>query len=378
MKYFEAFSDALRTEDRPRKTILFADIVDSAKLKERTAEVNWLPTIGKFLDIATNAVQREGGQVVKYLGDGVLAVFDDTGSASAIRSGIALQEELRRLQQETTLIQNCQCTVGISTGKVVEYNTPAGAIDVIGSTVDLAARLSTSAAPNAVWIDVNTFHAADMTKIGSEIGRALDRPTNEYHLAGEVGLKGFGQRVSYYEIIWAQSQFGARNETVRESIQISASPRPAPVVRAGGGPDRFQHGVVDNWSTEHGRGFIRTERGDHYVDRRFLADGQQDLTRGKNVRFLPTDPLRPGDRPVAGALAQEGWRMKGVFTKVFAERGFGFVDVQDQRGNTQSLFVHLGDAANRFRVGDRASFVVSANSRGLSGQLDEDTTSSDD
>nr|BFE99408.1 hypothetical protein GCM10020241_10840 [Streptoalloteichus tenebrarius] len=326
MKYFEAFSDALRTEDRPRKTILFADIVDSAKLKERTAEVNWLPTIGKFLDIATGAVQREGGQVVKYLGDGVLAVFDDSGSANAIRSGIALQEELRRLQQETTLIQNCQCTVGIATGKVVEYNTPSGAIDVIGSTVDLAARLSTSAAPNAVWIDVNTFHAADMTKIGSEIGRALDRPTNEYHLAGEVGLKGFGQRVSYYEIIWAQSQFGARNETVRESIQVSAGPRAGPGEPAGSGPGpvharhggQLEHRERAGLRPVRARGVLRRPE----VPRRGTAGPGQGRQRP-----VPADRAAARRRPAVGrragpgGVADEGRVAQGVRRPGFRFRG---------------------------------------------------------
>ncbi|MFB9909674.1 hypothetical protein [Allokutzneria oryzae] len=47
----------------------------------------------------------------------VLAVFDSTGSGNAIRAGVRLQEEPRRLQQETSLIQNCQCTIGIATGR---------------------------------------------------------------------------------------------------------------------------------------------------------------------------------------------------------------------------------------------------------------------
>nr|BFE99409.1 hypothetical protein GCM10020241_10850 [Streptoalloteichus tenebrarius] len=64
--------------------------------------------------------------------------------------------------------------------------------------------------------------------------------------------------------------------------------------------------------------------------------------------------------------------MKGVLRRVFADRGFGFVDVRDQRDNTQQLFVHLGDAASRYRVGDPVAFVVTSNRRGLSGQLDED------
>ncbi|WP_143261719.1 adenylate/guanylate cyclase domain-containing protein [Allokutzneria sp. NRRL B-24872] len=360
MRYFEVFSDALRSGDRPRKTIMFADIVDSAKLKERTAEVNWLPTIGKFLDIVTEAVQHEGGEVVKYLGDGVLAMFDAAGSGNAIRAGIRLQEQLRRLQQETSLIQNCQCTVGIATGHIVEYRTPAQTTDVIGSTADLASRLSSAAAPNAVWIDANTFHAADMTRISSEIGHALDRPTNEYHLAGEVGLKGFGHRVSYYEIIWSQSEFGARNATLRHSQNV-----PAPAT------DGVLQGTVEQWSAEKGRGSLRTERGEYFVDRRFLAVPKENLVRGKTVRFVPIKPLRPNGRPVAGALVQEGWRVTAEFTKVFAERGYGFVAVKDQRGNTLTLFVHLGEAARRLRPGDRATLVIRPNPRGLSGQLNK-------
>ncbi|MCP3802040.1 adenylate/guanylate cyclase domain-containing protein [Allokutzneria sp. A3M-2-11 16] len=358
MRYFKLFSDALMSEDQPRKTIMFADMVESAKLKERTAEVNWLPTIGKFLDIATEAVQHEGGEVLKYLGDGVLAVFDAASSGNAIRAGIRLQEQLHRLQVATSLIQNCQCTVGIATGRVVEYRTPAQNSDVIGGTVDLAARLSAAAAPNAVWIDANTFHAADMTRIRSEIGRALDRPTNEYHVAGEVSLKGFDHRVGYYEIIWSQSERGARNATVQDQ-HIPAHDQ-----------DGVLQGTVENWNALKGWGLLRTDHGEFYVNRKLLAAPKENLVRGRTVRFVPLKAPHPNKRPVAGALVQEGSRLTATFTAICAACGYGYVAARDQQGNALTLFVRLGEGAGRLRPGDTARLVVQSNSVALSGRLE--------
>jgi hypothetical protein len=131
---------------------------------------------------------------------------------------------------------------------------------------------------------------------------------------------------------------------------------------------------------EQGRGFIATAgHGDHYVDRRFVVD-ERNLTEGGAVRFVPLAPLKEGQRPVAGCTVQEGHEIQGTFQRVLADKGYGFVEVRDVRGNQQNLFVYLGNAAAGHQFGEQVRLEVRRNYKGISGQLvggDESGVASD-
>ncbi|MFB8264999.1 adenylate/guanylate cyclase domain-containing protein [Streptomyces sp. NPDC055955] len=136
----------------PYRVILFADLSGSTEMKTKTGEVNWLSTIGKFLDITTEAITSHGGTVVKYLGDGTLAAFDSEHAAEAIDAAIRIQEMLFT-ENRNNSVKECLATVGIATGHVVEYEAPGGGLDYVGSVVDRASRLCDAGAPQAIWIE---------------------------------------------------------------------------------------------------------------------------------------------------------------------------------------------------------------------------------
>ncbi|MCX5184232.1 adenylate/guanylate cyclase domain-containing protein [Streptomyces sp. NBC_00268] len=369
--HFTLFQDALRNPDRPHRAILFADLSGSTEMKGKSGEVGWLPTIGKFLDITAEAVTAHGGTVVKYLGDGTLAVFDGERAAEAICAAISIQETLRS-ENNRGVLNDCLATVGVATGRVVEYEAPGGGLDYVGSVADLAARLCSAGAPQAIWIDSATVVSANMSKVTSEMGRVLEYSPDDYLSDEEkVDLKGFAKPIKYREVIWHRKAFGVKNTVLTEAIdraqtQAMVPPQPSSPAQA---PEPTLDGTVIRWDAEQGRGFIATvSHGDHYVDRRFVAN-EGDLTEGRSVRFVPLPPLKDGQRPVAGCTVQEGHRVQGTFQRIFAQKGFSFVDVLDTRGNRQSLFVFLGDNVGDYRSGEAASLEVCRNHKGISGQL---------
>ncbi|MFI5569857.1 adenylate/guanylate cyclase domain-containing protein [Streptomyces sp. NPDC051740] len=377
--HFSLFQEALSHQDRPSRVILFADLAGSTEMKGKTGEVGWLPTIGKFLDITARAVTEHGGTVIKYLGDGTLAAFDGERAAEAICAAITIQELLKE-ENSKGRVNDCLATVGVATGRVVEYEAPGGGLDYIGSVVDLAARLCSAGAPQAIWVDSATVVSANMSRVSSEMGRVLEYSPDDYLSDEEkVDLKGFAKPIKYREVIWHRKAFGVKNTVLTEAIdraqtQAHVQVRTQAAVPSQAGPparpaDATLDGTVTRWDPDQGRGFIATAgRGDHYVDRRFIVD-EQNLTEGGAVRFVPLAPLKEGQRPVAGCTVQEGHEIRGTFQRVLADKGYGFVEVRDVRGNQQNLFVYLGDAAAGHQFGEQVRLEVRRNYKGISGQL---------
>ncbi|MFE9255466.1 adenylate/guanylate cyclase domain-containing protein [Streptomyces sp. NPDC006879] len=372
--HFTLFQEALRNPDRPYRVILFADLSGSTEMKGKFGEVGWLPSIGKFLDITAEAVAKHGGTVVKYLGDGTLAAFDGERAAEAICAAILIQEMLRS-ENNSGVLNDCQATIGIATGRVVEYEAPGGGLDYIGSVADLASRLCSAGAPQAIWVDSATVVSANMSRVSSEMGRVLEYSPDDYLSAEEkVDLKGFAKPIKYREIIWHRKPFGVKNTVLTEAIDRAQTNAQLPVQAQSSPPappptQQTLDGVVKHWDGDQGRGFIgAADHGDHYVDRRFIV-GEGELTEGQSVRFIPLPPLKEGQRPVAGCCVQEGHTIDGTFQRVLAHKGFAFVDVLDSRGNRQSVFVFLGDGAADHRAGQPVSLEVRHNHRGISGQV---------
>lgn len=384
--HFSLFQEASRGQDRPQRVIMFADLSGSTEMKEKTAEVNWLPTIGKFLDITTEAVTSHGGQVFKYLGDGTLAVFNDDQAADAINASIRIQEMLYDENKNNSL-KGCLATVAIATGPVVEYRAPGGGVDYVGSVVDRAARLCSAGAPQAIWIDTATVVCANMLKVHSVLGQALDFGPDDYlDREQKVPAKGFSEHVKYREVIWRQAPVGVKSGVLTETIEKQESADTArrqqpsfPVQQGaftgssahyGAPPVTIEEGIVKRWHTDTGWGFIAPlgEGGDYYVDRRFVV-GEGDLIQGGRVRFVPLPPIKEGKQPLAGCTVQEGHRVEGKIQRTFPGKTFTFVDVTDSRGNRQPLHVYVGAAAETLRTGDQIRVEITRNRKGISGQL---------
>jgi class 3 adenylate cyclase len=106
-------------------------------------------------------VQRSGGFVAKYIGDGVLVYFGypqahEDDAERAVRAGIELVAAVSRLKPHAPL----QTRVGIATGLVVVGDLigsgEAQERGIVGETPNLAARLQGIAEPNSVVIAEST------------------------------------------------------------------------------------------------------------------------------------------------------------------------------------------------------------------------------
>jgi hypothetical protein len=61
--------------ERRHLTILFCDLVGSVTLTSRLDPEEWRATVAGYQRAASEAVTRFGGEVVRYIGDGIMAFF---------------------------------------------------------------------------------------------------------------------------------------------------------------------------------------------------------------------------------------------------------------------------------------------------------------
>jgi predicted ATPase/class 3 adenylate cyclase len=184
--------------ERRQLTVMFCDLVGSTALSARLDPEDLRGIISAYHRCCTELIERNGGFVAKYMGDGVLAYFGyphahEHDAERAIRAALALIDVVPKL--ETAAGIPLQVRIGIATGVVVVGDLIGeGASQeqaVVGETPNLAARLQTLAEPGAVMIAATT--------------RRLTGGLFEYRDLGHVALKGFAERVPAWHVLGVSS-----------------------------------------------------------------------------------------------------------------------------------------------------------------------------
>ena len=155
---------SLSPEDRAERrqvTVMFSDLVGSTALSARMDPEDLREVISAYQKCVAETVQRFGGFVAKYMGDGVLIYFGypqahEDDAERAVRAGLELVAAVSGLKTHAAL----QTRVGIATGLVVvgDLIGSGGSQEqaIVGETPNLAARLQGIAEPNSVVIAENT------------------------------------------------------------------------------------------------------------------------------------------------------------------------------------------------------------------------------
>ncbi|MEY9597524.1 hypothetical protein ABIF74_002216 [Bradyrhizobium japonicum] len=132
--------------ERRQITVMFSDLVGSTALSTRMDPEDLRKLISAYQKSVTETVQRYGGFVAKYMGDGVLVYFGypqahEDDAERAVRSALELVPAVAKLKTNTRL----QTRVGIATGLVVVGDLvgsgEAQERGIVGETPNLAARL---------------------------------------------------------------------------------------------------------------------------------------------------------------------------------------------------------------------------------------------
>jgi class 3 adenylate cyclase len=160
-KFFEPEPKPQEIAERRQVTVMFSDLVGSTALSARMDPEDLREVISTYQKCVAETVQRFGGFVAKYMGDGVLVYFGypqahEDDAERAVRAGLQLVAAVGDLKTRAPL----QTRVGIATGLVVVGDLiGAGESQergIVGETPNLAARLQGLAEPNGVVIAEST------------------------------------------------------------------------------------------------------------------------------------------------------------------------------------------------------------------------------
>ena len=139
--------------ERLRAVIMMTDLRGFTALSDRLAADEVITLLDNYFDAIATPIQERKGEVLKFMGDGMLAIFpaadDDDFSTSSVRALEAATEGLKRLDavNRTRLSAGrgeLRTGIGLHLGEVIFGNVgAAGRLDftVIGPAVNLASRI---------------------------------------------------------------------------------------------------------------------------------------------------------------------------------------------------------------------------------------------
>ena len=199
-------------------TVFFSDIEGFSELSETIPAQELVERVSDYLSIATSEVNREGGTIDKFIGDGVMAfwgaptIIDDHALCACI-AAIRVSTAIDRLNADLTnrARQSLNIRIGIHSDAVVVGNIGSAErlnYTVLGDGVNIAARLE--ALNKAYGTRICISHA-----VYREAGNALCvRPL------GEVLVKGRRSRIVVYELMGVMGH-GAELEPSDEMKRLS-------------------------------------------------------------------------------------------------------------------------------------------------------------
>jgi class 3 adenylate cyclase/tetratricopeptide (TPR) repeat protein len=173
-------------------TVLFVDVVGSTAIGSALDPEDVYAVMERIASNFTGVVARWFGQVVKYTGDGLLAVFGvDSGQEQAaehaIRAGLDMLAELpgiRSVFADRLAGRVLDVRVGVDTGLVLIGGGVEGTSSIRGAAVNLAARMEQHAPAGGLRISHDTYrHVRGLFDVVSEppiAVKGVDEPLQTY------------------------------------------------------------------------------------------------------------------------------------------------------------------------------------------------------
>ncbi len=178
--------------------MLFCDLVGSTEIASHLDPEEWREVVAGYHHAATQAIERFGGHVAQYLGDGVMAFFGypeahDNDGERAARAGLAILDAISKLNEHPTH-PKLSARIGINSGAVVVGAGAGKDTDVFGDTPNIAARVQATAAPGTVLVTAATHRLISGLFVVEDRGtralKGIERPVQLYRVVQPSGLRG--------------------------------------------------------------------------------------------------------------------------------------------------------------------------------------------
>jgi class 3 adenylate cyclase len=158
-------TQATQPAEYKQVTVLFADVVQSMDIAAAVGAERLREIMADLADRCAAVVQRFGGTVDKFTGDGIMAVFGapvalEDHAVRACLAGLAIQENAKQLAVEVHDRDGVELwlRVGLNSGQVIAGEIGSGLFGytTIGEQVGMAQRMESVAPPGGVMLGVST------------------------------------------------------------------------------------------------------------------------------------------------------------------------------------------------------------------------------
>ncbi|NND65759.1 MAG: adenylate/guanylate cyclase domain-containing protein [Gammaproteobacteria bacterium] len=175
----------MSTANSTTLVILFADVVGSTKLYELMGDAKARETVGRCVELMASAATQNQGEVIKTMGDEIMATFSDVDHAAQAACDMQgmISDEHRNYEVPVAI------RVGFHYGPVMRE-----AHDVFGTAVHVASRLTGQA--KAAQIITSGDSVERLSTEWQPIARQIDVTV----------LRGQSEEVRLFELLWQQEE----------------------------------------------------------------------------------------------------------------------------------------------------------------------------
>jgi adenylate cyclase len=171
-----------------KQTVVFTDLHGSTAVFEALGNARATEVVTGYNRAIAQIIESHKGHVLKTLGDGLLAIFDDP--QQGVDAAIAIQRQHLVLLSEAASNQRMPVRVGLSSGEIEWVNG-----DCYGDAVNVASRLCDLCGPGQIWANETTIRYAH------ELSGASFRPL------GGIAVRGRVEPCSVFQVEWRQDIF---------------------------------------------------------------------------------------------------------------------------------------------------------------------------
>jgi adenylate cyclase len=176
-------------------TVLFSDLEGFTSVSEKTEPEKLLGILNLYHELVVSIIQREGGTVDKFIGDGVMALYNtplaqDDHALRAVRTALNIRDELLKFSQQFDLPYRMKINFGIHTGMAVVGNVGTSQcmnFTAVGDTVNLASRLQALSNNAQILLSQATYDQL--------------RNQLQSNVLGQRNVKGRSEPVMIYEAL---------------------------------------------------------------------------------------------------------------------------------------------------------------------------------
>jgi class 3 adenylate cyclase len=180
-------------------TVMFADLRNFTSISERMAPAATFGLINRYLALVAPRIRDNGGFVVHYLGDGIMALFEGPPD-NAVRAAIAMQETLRAAIASGDFFSSLPRDVDLRVGIGLHFGHLE--LGIVGETGRWDSSIISDAVNTAARVEGLTKGFGARILVSEALRERLDATTGaRLRRIGRMQVKGRREPIVVFEVL---------------------------------------------------------------------------------------------------------------------------------------------------------------------------------